>query len=267
MKLKSLFRMLQNYEPSMKRFVIATFLCIGITVIGIVAITIQLTTLKTLPANFGVFGDAMGGILNPIIAIGAALLTFLAFYLQILANEELKTQFGKTQKDQHNDFVFNNYRARLNLFINEFNTFNISYHDNKLISNINELENLNGKKYNFVGLQGIQLFLIEFFRDKKEKEFNRTKSPKLNDSFMGIYLTLTNMIIDYSHIVTSISKCDLKDEYILDLKSLMIYIYYSKFAYIFEILLSNSIPKDLEDRINFIKQYSTGQSQDELEQN
>lgn len=259
MKLTTLFKMLQNYEPSMKRFVIATLLCIGITVIGIVAITIQLTTLKTLPANFGVFGDAMGGILNPIIAIGAALLTFLAFYLQIVANEELKTQFGKTQKDQHNDFVFNSYRARLNLFINEFNTFNISYHDNKLISNINELKNPNGKKYNFVGLQGIQLFLIEFFRDKKEKEYYNTKNPKLNDSFMGIYLTLTNMIIDYSHILTSINKSDLKDEYRLDLESLMIYIYYSKFAYIFEILLDNSIPDELRKRIDFIKEYSTGQ--------
>lgn len=253
--------MLKNYEPSMKRFVIATLLCIGITIIGIVAMTIQLTTLKTLPSNFGVFGDAMGGILNPIIAIGAALLTFLAFYLQIVANEELKSQFGKNQEQQHNDFVFNNYRGRLNLFISEFNNFNISYHDNKLISSVNELKNPNGKKYNFVGLQGIQLFLIEFFRDKKEKEFYDTKNPKLNDSFMGIYLTLTNMVIDYSHIVTSISKSDLKDEYILDLKSLMIYIYYSKFAYVFEILLSNPIPDELRKRIIFIKEYSTGQIQ------
>lgn len=252
--------MLQNYEPSVKRFVIATLLCIGITILGIVAISFQLIAVKKLPANFGVFGDAMGGVLNPIIAIGAALLTFLAFYMQIVANEELKSQFGKTQKDQHNDFVFNNHRSRLNLFINEFNNFNISYHNNQMISNINELKDPNGKKYNFVGLQAIQLFLIEFFRDKKEKEYYKTKNPKLDDSYMGIYLTLTNMIIDYSHIVTSINKSDLKDEYRNDLESLMTYIYYSKFAYIFELLLSKTIQEELRKRIELIKSFSTGQT-------
>lgn len=197
--------MLNNYEPSIKRFIIATILCIGVTILGIVLITFQLVAIDKLPANFGVFGDAMGGVLNPIIAIGAALLTFLAFYMQIIANEEIKRQFNKTQEDQHKDFIFENYRSRLNLFINEFNNFNISYHNNKLITNINELNDINAKKYNFVGLQAIQLFLIEFFRDKKEKEEKRTKKPRLQDSYIGIYLTLTNMIIDYHNIFVSIN--------------------------------------------------------------
>ncbi|MCG2611826.1 hypothetical protein LZZ90_09950 [Flavobacterium sp. SM15] len=248
--------MLHNYEPSLKRFIIATILCIGITILGVVAITFQLVAIDKLPSNFGVFGDAMGGILNPIIAIGAALLTFLAFYMQIIANEEIKKQFNKTQEDQHIDFIFGNYRTRLNLFINEFNNFNISYHNNKLITNINELDDKNAKKYNFVGLQAIQLFLIEFFRDKKEKEKNGTKNPRLQDSYMGIYLTLTSMIIDYHYIFISINNnSKLKDEYKKDLESLMTYIYYSKLIYIFEILLNESITKPLQDRIQNLKNY------------
>jgi len=251
--------MLNNYEPSIKRFLIATMLCIGITFLGIVAITFQLVAVEKLPSNFGVFGDAMGGILNPIIAIGAALLTFLAFYMQIVANEELKKQFNKTQDDQHNDFIFNNYRKRLNLFINEFNSFNISYHNNKMITNINELNDKNAKKYNFVGLQAIQLFLIEFFRDKKEKEDKGTKNIRLHDSYMGIFLTLTNMIVDYHYVFQSINKSELKDEYKVDLESLMTYIYFSKLVYIFQILLSESIPKDLETRIRNIKDHYQSQ--------
>lgn len=43
--------------------------------------------------SIGTIGDAVGGILNPIIAIGAALLTFLAFYIQYQANEEVRKQF------------------------------------------------------------------------------------------------------------------------------------------------------------------------------
>ncbi len=247
--------MLHNYEPSIKRFVIATILCIVITIIGIVAITFQLAIIDKLPNNFGVFGDAMGGVLNPIIAIGAALLTFLAFYMQIVSNEELKSQFNKTQINQHTDFKFNNYRNQLNLFINEFNSFNISYHNNKMITNINELKDKNAKKYNFIGLQAIQLFLIEFFRDKGEKEKNGTKNVRLNDSYMGIYLTLTNMIIHYHYIFESINKSKLEDEYLLDLKSLTTYIYYSKLVYIFQILETESINSDLKLRIESIKNY------------
>lgn len=43
--------------------------------------------------SIGTIGDAVGGILNPVIAIGAALLTFLAFYIQYQANEEVRIQF------------------------------------------------------------------------------------------------------------------------------------------------------------------------------
>lgn len=247
--------MLNNYEPSVKRFVIATLFCIGITIFGIVAISLQLVVIDKLPANFGVFGDAMGGVLNPIIAIGAALLTFLAFYMQIIANEELKSQFNKAQDNQHNDFIFNNHKAKLNLFIDEFNSFNISYHNNKMITNINELQDTKAKKYNFVGLQAIQLFLIEFFRDKKEKEKNGTKNPRLQDSYMGIYLTLTNMIIYYCHIFESIHNSNLKEEYKVDLESLMTYIYYSKFVYIFEILLGESINQELRSNIEQINEH------------
>nr|WP_199003170.1 hypothetical protein [Flavobacterium sp. ASV13] len=255
--------MLNKYEPSVKRFVTATFICILITILGIVAITLQLVIIDKLPSNFGVFGDAMGGVLNPIIAIGASLLTFLAFYMQIVSNEELKNQFNKTQKDQHKDFIFNNYRKRLNLFINEFNNFNISYHNNKMITNINELKDKNAKKYNFIGLQAIQLFLIEFFRDKKEKENQGTKSPRLQDSYLGIYLSLTNMIIDYHNIFHSINNSDLIDEYEKDLNSLMTYIYYSKLVHIFEILLQESITEPLKSRIHIIQEYYKNRNIDE----
>lgn len=173
--------------------------------------------------------------------------------MQVAANEELKTQFNKTQEDQHNDFVYNNHRIRLNLFTTEFNNFNISYHNNRLISNIYELRTSSAMRYNFIGLQAIQLFLIEFFRDKKEKENNSNKNPKLDDSFMGIYLTLTNMVIDYSHVFFTINNSEIKEEYKTDLKGLMRYIYFSKFAYIFEILLNESISDDLRSRIQFIK--------------
>jgi hypothetical protein len=42
-------------------------------------------------------GDSIGGILNPIIGLIASILTFLAFYMQKVANDEIRIQFKKQQ--------------------------------------------------------------------------------------------------------------------------------------------------------------------------
>lgn len=47
----------------------------------------------------GAIGDAFGGTAGPVIAWFAAILTFLAFYIQYLANKDQKDQFDKQAKD------------------------------------------------------------------------------------------------------------------------------------------------------------------------
>lgn len=46
-------------------------------------------------------GDAMGGIMNPFIAIAAVIVTGLAFWAQYQANEVVKNQFGMQQFENH----------------------------------------------------------------------------------------------------------------------------------------------------------------------
>ncbi|MCL9810038.1 putative phage abortive infection protein [Flavobacterium luminosum] len=43
--------------------------------------------------NIGIVGDTVGGILNPIFAVPATILTFLAFWVQFKANQEVQNQF------------------------------------------------------------------------------------------------------------------------------------------------------------------------------
>lgn len=51
--------------------------------------------------NTGQIGDTIGGIINPFIALAGVLLTFLAFYMQIKANQIQITQFKKgLEKDK-----------------------------------------------------------------------------------------------------------------------------------------------------------------------
>lgn len=43
--------------------------------------------------NYGIVGDTVGGILNPVVAIGAGFLTFMAFLIQYEANKQVQKQF------------------------------------------------------------------------------------------------------------------------------------------------------------------------------
>ncbi|NHM05448.1 putative phage abortive infection protein [Flavobacterium celericrescens] len=75
-----------------------SFLYIFFGVIGFVMIMLPMVFYNTTKIDsIGTIGDAVGGILNPVIAIGAALLTFLAFYIQYQANRQVQEQFKVQQ--------------------------------------------------------------------------------------------------------------------------------------------------------------------------
>lgn len=69
----------------------------------------------TLPASFesldftktGPIGDTIGGIINPFIALAGVLLTFLAFYMQIKANQIQITQFNEGLKKEKENRILN----------------------------------------------------------------------------------------------------------------------------------------------------------------
>lgn len=143
---------------------LASIILILLVAFGVLLILSHFLFYDNKPENFGVIGDAVNGIVSPIIAIAGVLLTFLAFYIQKLANDEIKQQFLQQQKDNHEDFLFNSYKERAMLIISEINNFNIAFHDGTLISDTNLLNNPKAKKYNFVGIQAINLFYIEFFK-------------------------------------------------------------------------------------------------------
>jgi hypothetical protein len=73
-----------------------------------IAVAIVLYFVLILPLIFGydysilgLLGDTIGGILNPLIGIAAALLTFFAFYIQFRANEQVREQFRIQQFENH----------------------------------------------------------------------------------------------------------------------------------------------------------------------
>lgn len=79
------------------------FGCFGVVVISIIFYLILVHwfpldfVIYSLEDNFneksGYIGDTIGGILSPLIAIIASILTFLAFYIQVKANRQIQDQF------------------------------------------------------------------------------------------------------------------------------------------------------------------------------
>lgn len=62
-------------------------------------------------------GDSIGGVLNPLIGFTAAILTFLAFYIQFKANNEQRDLYYRNQqKDIEN--LEDNYKVNLRIFKN-----------------------------------------------------------------------------------------------------------------------------------------------------
>lgn len=183
--------------------------------------------------TLGQLGDATGGFLNPIVGISAALLTFLAFYIQYQANTQVQKQFLKQQADDLNNFEFNKFKERMNLVIHEIENFNIAFHEGRLISKLSEIS-IGGKKYNFCGVQGLNLFLIEYFRDKKQKEKSRTKSFKHDDSFHSIALNINNLIVLFYNTHHGVKESTLSEQYKNELNELLTYVYYSKISFLAE---------------------------------
>lgn len=244
-----------KHQKIINNTTLVSILLISVTIIGFVLIFGQLIFNDNKPENFGVVGDAVGGILNPIIAIAGALLTFLAFYIQKLANDDIKNQFREQQEGDHKDFLFKNYKDRILLIINEINNFNISFHGSTLISEISDLKDPYSKKYNFIGIQAINLFLVEYFRLKERKFESGEVKLVIEDSYHAILLHINNLITAYYKLHIEVQNCELEEKFKTELFELLNYTYYSKFNYFLEYLYQKHLHSTTEGQIKYLLEY------------
>lgn len=232
---------------------------IFLAVIGFLILLIPLFTDAYDYSKLGSLGDTIGGFMNPIIAISAALLTFLAFYIQYQANKQVQEQFERQKVDDHINFEHTRFKERIEMIIREFDNFKVAFHKGKLITRISEIPPNGGKKYNFSGIQGINLFLIEYFRYKKSSEESGTKEFNREDSFHSILLNISNLIILFHNTHQSVIKSSIPEEYTNELKELLRYVYVSKMNFVLEHYRLNDPAEELKEMIEtIINYYSPG---------
>lgn len=95
-------------------------------------------------------GDTLGGIMNPFIAIGAAILTFLAFYMQFKANKQQRDQFTIELKEQREQFSKSQFETQffemLRLHKENVNELEIDMPSKTEVLGIRDQQNLKGRK-------------------------------------------------------------------------------------------------------------------------
>lgn len=130
-----LIKMIKNQgnDDNKKIYQLGSKLALWFILMAILGFVILLLPYFFEKLNFqtiGLLGNAVGGFLTPIVGISAALLTFLAFYVQYQANEQLKKQISTEQTNSH-------FYKMLDIHIKNVESFNIkSFRYNSVASDM-----------------------------------------------------------------------------------------------------------------------------------
>lgn len=131
-KIKELYKQLLTGERP--DFALWAFLIIGILVLCLLPFLLTRQELSFLNyTDTGQIGDTIGGIAGPVIALIAALLTFLAFWIQVQANKAQTIQFNKQDTDTKLDRFENKFYELLRLHKDNVSEISIDGYDQKKI--------------------------------------------------------------------------------------------------------------------------------------
>lgn len=155
--------------------------------------------------NTGEIGDTIGGITAPFLGFFGSILVYLALKAQIEANEQVRLQFEKQEKEQILESRKEYFKSRSNLILNEINSFYYSFND--------ELNPLKNQKLNYEGSQAI-LKLLEKSKNtyygKKEVDSPALIEPKLKElESLLVFFEITMIELINDNILTNEIKKEL----------------------------------------------------------
>lgn len=220
--------------------------------------------------QLGPYGDYIGGILNPLIAVFGVFAAGFAFYAQYEANRQVQFQFKEQKQKENLEYKYNKFNFQIQLILAEINNFHLShyypfyskdrplrpietdpnYRSPRHIALLNEYdeklkEYQNSKKYEKRSFEGI-MALNELFKLMKNKESfildedyfdNSLNNPKVNEVY--------NILFYFNLTIHDIEN-NLKDNIDLkqDLISRLFFLYNTKLSAIIKTNLSEFNDED-----------------------
>lgn len=185
-------------KTSLSKLEWVLFIVFGIIIFFIPIILTRESSIVSF-ANTGEIGDTIGGTTAPFLGFFGSILVYLALKAQIEANEQVRKQFEKQEKEQIEENRKEYFRSRSNIILNEINSFYYSFNG--------ELNVLKNQKLNYQGSQAI-LKLLENSRNtfygQKKVESPSLIEPKLKE--------LESLLLFFEITIIEL----LKDEILLD---------------------------------------------------
>jgi hypothetical protein len=190
---------LKNAEPGKKKHKKSPIIIFSVLLLSLCSLAIAvslyysdhlLSTADQADINYakiGPYGDLIGGIMNPVIALIGIIAASLAFYAQYRANQQVQEQFTKQEKK---DYIqnFENKFFKLIEFQNQIVQdidMNIAIFNDGIVNEIITNNPLEGKKY----LQ----FHENYFDENDNLVFTKLE-VKSRDSFKFIFELLDNLL-------------------------------------------------------------------------
>ncbi|MGE0636130.1 MAG: putative phage abortive infection protein [Bacteroidia bacterium] len=131
-KLRELYKQLMTGDKP--DFALWAFPIIGLLILCLLPYLLTREKLSILDyTTTGQIGDTIGGIAGPVIALIAALLTFLAFWIQVQANKAQTSQFNKQDTDTKIDRFENKFYELLSLHKANVEEISIDGYDQRKI--------------------------------------------------------------------------------------------------------------------------------------
>jgi len=236
---------MKNIIDETKRavIVIALFLAL-ILIICIFFIAFGAVTIT----EFVTFTNVLNNLTTPLLTFTAILLTFLAFYIQKKANDDLKDELKNQKETSINDFNFQSIKDSVMMLNDDINNFNVSFVGNKLVTS---MENICGseKKYNFIGVQGISLFLYQYYKEKNQN-YDLTLEEIKDLAAHANYIQIANTIHQFANIYRSGQLTKMTEDQEYELYELIDYVYLTKLNYIVDIIRRNNPDEKLSRIVN-----------------
>ena len=196
------------------------------------------------------FSIILNNFITPFLTCTAVILTFLAFYVQKIANDDLKEELKNQKESRFQDFNFQSLKDSVTILNNDINNFNISFVGNKLVTSMDVL-NKTHKKYNFIGVQGMALFLFQYFNEKTEHKYQNLASHEIrNLASHANYSQISNIIYQFSNLYIATSLTRLSEEQQTEIYELMKYVYTTKLNFIVDIIRNHNPDQHLLEVVN-----------------
>lgn len=193
------------------------------------------------------FTIIMFNFLTPLLLFTAAIILFLAFYVQREANDDFRKELLATKYHTARDSRFEDLKYQIDTLNNDIVNFTILHQEETKDSNFTTPS----RSYRYTGVQALCCYLVDCYTKEQihKEDFPSMENIALNAN----YLLVTNIMEQFIKIHNSLLQVEWSNEEPNATQNTLDYLYKSKLKYAVEIITNSGKTGALETAAQKIK--------------